>query len=316
MSDAVKIWEKPDTDANVMIVGWRQWADAGSLSSLLPKYLIQETDAHKIGEIKPDGFYMFQIPGTHDLVRPVVQFNQGYPESLETKHNDLYYARINEHGVLYLLGDEPHLDIDRYINAVLHIAKSLNVRRVIGLGGVYAEVPYNKERRVSCSYSLRRLKEELDAYAVDLTNYHGGASIGSYLCRRAGDEQLEYIGFYAFSPTYDFSQFSEQGGGFRVENDFQAWLGVMRRVNHMLKLKLDLRRNFAGLQQGNGLAHHLAFEGGPIGHGDRHIGHLDFDPAHFDALLYQAFRFFEIVLAIDLVEGHADDVFIGRDAGG
>ena len=240
MSDVVEIFEKPEAREITMIAGWRQWADAGSVSSALPQYLIEQTGARKIGAIRSDGFYLFQIPGTHDLVRPVVKFNAGFPESLETQRNELYYAGDDQKGVVIFLGDEPHLDMERYAATLLDAARELGVKRMAGLGGVYGELPYNKERTVSCIYSLPQLKEELNRLAVNLSDYHGGASIGSYVCRRAGERAMEFIGFYAFVPTYDFSEMAESGNGFRIENDFMAWLGVMKRVNYLLKLSLDL----------------------------------------------------------------------------
>jgi len=66
-----------DSLVKYMIAGWHEWADAGAVSSGLPQYLIDETRARKIGEIAPDGFYLFQIPGTHHLLRPVVQLEEG-----------------------------------------------------------------------------------------------------------------------------------------------------------------------------------------------------------------------------------------------
>ena len=164
-----------------MLAGWRQWADAGAISSGLPQYLIQQNDAHKIGEINSDGFYIFQIPGTHDLVRPVVKFDDGYPQALETRRNEFYYTGDDKLGVVIFLGDEPHLDIDRYMAALLDAVDTLKVQRIIGLGGVYGELPYDKERMISSVYSLSHLKEELNAYAVNFSEYHGGASIGSYI---------------------------------------------------------------------------------------------------------------------------------------
>jgi proteasome assembly chaperone (PAC2) family protein len=132
------------------------------------------------------------------------------------------------------------MDVERYVAAVLQAAKTLNVTRIIGFGGVYGELPYNKERMISCNYSLSRLKPELDALSVTLSDYHGGASIGSYFCRRAGDQGMEYIGLYAFVPAYSFSELSTVGNGIRIETDYMAWLGVMRRVNYMLKTRFDL----------------------------------------------------------------------------
>jgi hypothetical protein len=223
-----------------MLAGWRQWADAGSTSSGLPQYLIEQTGAKKIGSISPDGFYLFQIPGTHDLVRPIVKFEDGYPESLQTRENELYYAEQDERGILIFLGDEPQLDIERYVQAFLHIAKSFSVKRIVSFGGVYGELPYNKDRLISSIYSLPRLKAELEDIAVNLSDYHGGASVGSYICRRAGEQEIEFVSFYAFVPAYDFSTVSQIANSIRIENDFMAWLGILQRVNHMLHLDLDL----------------------------------------------------------------------------
>jgi proteasome assembly chaperone (PAC2) family protein len=240
MADEVDIWEKPESKEIFMIAGWRQWADAGSVSSNLPEYLIKQTDARKIGEIRPGGFYLFQIPGTHDLVRPVVRFEEGYPVSLETPRNELFFSGDDNRGVVFFLGDEPHLNIDGYSEALLEAARRLGVKRIVGLGGVYGELPYDRERIVSSNYSLPRLKGELETLAVNLTDYHGGASIGSFLCKRAGEADIEYVSFYAFVPTYDFSEMEQIGNSIRLENDSMAWLAVMRRVNYMLKLGFDL----------------------------------------------------------------------------
>ncbi len=240
MSDVLELWERPEAGHIDMIAGWRQWADAGSISSGLPQHLIQQSKARHIGTIHSDSFYLFQIPGTHHLVRPVVKFDEGYPQSLEERRNDLFYAGDEQRGVVFFIGDEPHLDIERYVAAFLQAAQTLGVRRIVSLGGVYGELPYDKERMVSCIYSLPGMKEEISNLAVNLSDYHGGASIGSYICRRAGEQELEFVGFYAFVPTYEFSTLANIGNTLRIENDFMAWLGVMRRINYMLKTRFDL----------------------------------------------------------------------------
>ena len=240
MSDAVEIWERPTATQIHMLVGWRQWADAGSISSGLPKYLIEQTQARKIGIIRSDGFYLFQFPGTHGLMRPIIKFEEGHPKSLETKRNELYYTGNDQRGVVILLGDEPHLDIERYTEAVLHIIKSLGIKRTVGLGGVYGELPYDKERTVSCVYSLPPMKEELSALAVNFSDYEGGASIGSYICQRAGQQAIEYANLYAFVPIFNLADLTQSGSTIHIENDFSAWLGIMRRVNHLLKTGFDL----------------------------------------------------------------------------
>jgi proteasome assembly chaperone (PAC2) family protein len=240
MNQAIDIWERPESKELLLITGWRQWADAGSMSSGLPQYLIKQTGARQIGEIKNDGFYLFQFPGTHDLVRPVVKFQKGYPESLKTKRNELFYTGNSEQGVLILVGDEPHMDIERYVGAVLDIAEMLDVKRIVSFGGVFGELPYDKERLISAIYSLPSLKSEVDRLAVNVSDYHGGASIGSYICKRSGERGVQYVGLFAFVPTYDFSSVDQIGNTIRIENDYMAWYSVMRRVNYMLGTDFDL----------------------------------------------------------------------------
>lgn len=240
MENALDLHEKPQHDNMYMLMGWRQWADAGSISSGLPKYLAQENNARKIGTIKSDGFYIFQFPGTHDLARPVVRFENGYATELESPHNDIYYAEVDGNGIIFLIGDEPHMDVERYVSSILDLAEMFNVKRMVGFGGVFAEVPYEKHRIVSCNYSLHSLKAEMDKLTVNLSDYHGGASIGSVMSKRAGERNMEYVSFYAFVPTYDLSRFASLENTIRLENDFMAWLGVMRRVNFFLKTQFDL----------------------------------------------------------------------------
>lgn len=237
----LELLETPQADEVYMLAGWRQWADAGSVSSGLPEYLIQRTKAKRIGTLGPDGFYLFQFPGTHDLVRPVVKFDQGYPESLDIPKNEIFYSGNQRRGLVFFIGDEPHMDVERYTQAFLQLAEKMKVKRIIGFGGVYGELPYDKERMVSSSYSLRYLKEELNQLALTFSDYHGGASIGSYICRRAGEKGMEYVAMYAFVPMYDFSAISQLGNTVRIENDYMAWLGIMRRVNYMLKLEFSLK---------------------------------------------------------------------------
>jgi predicted ATP-grasp superfamily ATP-dependent carboligase len=245
MDELVELWEKPTAEEKYMIVGWHQWADAGAISSGLPHYLIKHTNARKIGEIKPDGFYLFQIPGTHHFLRPEVKLDEGYRQSLSVRKNEIFYTGDDQKGLVIYLGDEPHLNAEQYAGAFFDAVEALGVRRVVVVGGVYGAMPYDKDRDISCVYSLRHLKTELADYAVRFSNYEGGATIGTYLVDQAEKREIEFIVFYAFVPAYDFSELSTLLQGIRIENDFKAWYDLMRRFNHMFDLGLDL----SGLEQ-------------------------------------------------------------------
>ncbi len=240
MDNLIELWETPQATETYMIIGWQQWADAGSISSGLPQYLINKTEAKKIGEIKPNSFYLFQIPGTHHFLRPEINLNDGYPESLSVRKNEIFYTGNDDKGLIIFMGTEPHLNADRYAQAVFEVAKKLGVKRIAGLGGVYGAIPFDKDREISCAYSMKRMKAELDNYAVRFSNYEGGATIGSYLLNNAKQQNIEFCVFYAFVPAYDFSELSAELQSVRIENDYKAWYDLMHRLNYMFKLGLDL----------------------------------------------------------------------------
>ena len=240
MDDLVHLWEEPVAKEMYMVAGWRQWADAGSISSGLPEYLIDQTNARKIGEIDPESFYLFQIPGTHHFLRPEIKLDAGYRQELGVRRNELFFSGDEEKGLVIFLGDEPHLNADRYARAFLSAVQQLGVKRVGAVGGVYGAMPYDMDREISCVYSLRAMKEELERYAVRFSDYEGGATIGTYLVDRAEHMAVELLVFYAFVPAYDFGQASSMVQGIRLENDFKAWYDLVKRFNHMFGLGFDL----------------------------------------------------------------------------
>ncbi len=240
MEELVRLWEIPETTENYMIAGFEQWADAGEISSGLPAYLIELTAAERIGKIRPDGFYIFQVPGTHHLLRPQVKIVDGHRERMSTHENNLFYANVNGKGLLIFMGEEPHQNEERYSEAFLDMVEATNVKRVIVTGGVYGAVPYDRDRDISCVYSLPRMKKELDQYAVRYSNYEGGTTIGHYLAHQAEFRGIELIEFDGFAPAYEFGQMGLTVQAMRVEEDWKAWLDVLKRVDYMLGLGLDL----------------------------------------------------------------------------
>lgn len=238
--DLVTLWEIPEAKEIYMIAGWNQWADAGAISSGLPLYLIHKLGAQKIGEIEDDGFYLFQLPGAHHFLRPEIQLDEGYRVSMKKPTNEFYYTEIEDKGLVIFLGEEPHMRADRYADALLRATKALGVKRVGAVGGVYGAIPYDRDREVSCAYSLPGMKEELETYAVQFSDYEGGTTIGTYLVHSAEAYNLEFLVFYAFVPAYNFSELSNLVQAISIEHDFKAWYDVMKRFNHMFGMEIDL----------------------------------------------------------------------------
>ena len=239
MNEYTEFWERPPS-GKCMIAGWHQWADAGNVSSGLPQYLIDKTGATRIGEIKPDGFYLFQIPGTHHFLRPVIKLHEGHRQRLEGRSNEFFYSGNEGSEFLIFLGEEPHQYEEQYANAFLDAVEGLGIQRVAVVAGVHGPMPYDKDREISCVYSLPRMKNELSRYAVRFSDYKGGATIGVYLADKAEERGIELLVFYAMVPSYDFSESSILTQRMAMEEDYKAWYDLMSRFNHMFRLNLDL----------------------------------------------------------------------------
>lgn len=239
MNGLFDLWEKPN-EAEYMIAGWYQWADAGEVSSGLPEYLIDRTEARQIGQIEPKGYYLFQFPATHDLLRPMVTLDEGYRVVLEERRNEFYVSDKEGTPFFIFIGDEPHMNVEQYAEAFMDAVEALGVRRVAVVAGVNGPMPYDKDREVSCVYSLPEMKDEMEGYAVRLSNYEGGATIGVYLADRAEERGIELLALYAMVPAYDFSQGSSEIQRVSAEEDYKAWYDLMRRLDYMFGLDLDL----------------------------------------------------------------------------
>lgn len=97
-NELVVFEEMPAAKEIYLIAGWRQWADAGSISSGLPEYLVEHLGARRIGEIRDDSFYLFQIPGMHHFLRPQVRIEQGHRQSLTRPKNEFFYVDRGRRG--------------------------------------------------------------------------------------------------------------------------------------------------------------------------------------------------------------------------
>jgi len=240
MDERVYLWETPTASEMVMIAGWHQWADAGSISSGLPAYLIEKLETRKIGEISRERFFLFQMPGAHHLLRPEVHTKDGVVQEMRLIKTELYYAELGDKGLLIFLGEEPHVNEEEYAEAFFDIVEKLGVKRVVAVGGVYGAMPYNKDRDISCVFSMEEMRKEMEEYAVRFSNYEGGTTIGSYLAYHAGQRNQEYICFHGFVPAYDFGQVMLPAQSVRIEDDVKAWYDIMRRADFMFHLGIDL----------------------------------------------------------------------------
>ena len=221
--------EKP----TFMIAGFNQWANTGNVSSGIPEYLIDKLHARKVGHIHKDDFYLFQLPGSHFMFRPPVKYVEGYEEDYQEEPvNDFHYAEISGKGLIIFIGTEPNQHEDMYVNTLLDGAKELGVKRIIVPAGVGVEVPFDKERLVSCTYSLKQMQEELRNYALKFSNYDMNATIGMVINHYSKKRGIESVRMSVRTPNYQVP--------ITIPGDKRAMYDILRRIRYMFGINLDL----------------------------------------------------------------------------
>ncbi len=221
--------EKP----TFMIAGFNQWANAGNVSTGIPEYLIEKLHARKVGHIRKDDFYIFQLPGSQFMFRSPVKYVEGYEEDYQEEPiNDFHYAEINGKGLVIFIGTEPNQHEDVYVNTLLDGAKELGVKRIIVPAGVGGEVPFDRERRIGCTYSLKQMQEELKNYALTFSNYSRNATIGMVINHYSKERGIESVRMSAQTPTYQIP--------LTTSSDKRAMYDILRRIRYMFGINLDL----------------------------------------------------------------------------
>ena len=244
MSDDLVVLDE-NLSGEYLIAGWRRhWSDGGEISGGLPRYLIDQTNARKIGEMGLEVSklcYPFQVPGTHDIYRPGVAYQDGLPTREMLRENHFYDAG---NGLIVFLGEEPWLRIDVYGEAFFQAVKKLGVSHTVAVEGYNGAAPPELERSVSCTYSHPHMKETLEKYGLRFSNYgsqgRNGPTIGMALVTMAHYEYTEFEMFRlgAMAPMYPF--LAGQSDPVGITKDHRSFYDIMRRVRSMFKLDISL----------------------------------------------------------------------------
>jgi hypothetical protein len=101
-------------------------------------------------------------------------------------------------------------------------------------------MPFEKDREISCVYSLPKMRREMENYAVRFSNYEGGTTIGAFMAHWAEYREMEMVVMNAFAPAYEFTQLGVTLQAMRMDEDWKSWLDLLRRIAYMTGLDLDL----------------------------------------------------------------------------
>lgn len=190
----LRFTDRPSPHRPVLVAAFEGWNDAGSAASTAVQYVAETWEASTFATIDPEDFYDFSE------TRPTVRFDDDGQREITWPENRFSYARVSDTlDVVTLVGIEPQLRWRTFCEQVTGLASQLDVRMVVIVGALLAEVPHSRATPVYGTAYDERLVEEL---SLTPSQYEGPTGIVGVLhdaFRRAG---VPSASLWAAVPTY------------------------------------------------------------------------------------------------------------------
>jgi proteasome assembly chaperone (PAC2) family protein len=135
------IWERrPELRKPVLVCAFKGWNDAGEAASAALSFIRESFESEDVARIDPEEYYDFTA------VRPTVRLTEGHTREMDWPTNQFSIAAVPgaEGDLVMLQGVEPSLRWRRFTDSVISTARELDVRMVITLGALLADVPHSR----------------------------------------------------------------------------------------------------------------------------------------------------------------------------
>ncbi len=183
----------PTLQSPIAIAAFEGWNDAADASTSAVEHLEQLWDAREVTTIDPEEFYDFQVN------RPQITLVDGHTRRIEWPGTTILTASPPgaKHDVVLIRGSEPSMRWRTFCESVLEVCHSLGVQRLVLLGALLADVPYNRPLPISGSVS-----REEESSLVTPTRYEGPTGIVGVLHDAAKRAELDPMSFWVHVPHY------------------------------------------------------------------------------------------------------------------
>jgi proteasome assembly chaperone (PAC2) family protein len=178
-----------------LIAAFRGWNDAGDAASFAAQHLGRSWAAKRIAWIDPEEFFDFQA------VRPHVQLVDGITRKIAWPSNEFWVAHPSElqHDVLLLVGTEPNTRWRTFAGLVAGVAQRHNVRMVITLGALLADVPHSRPVQITGTAADTDLVERL---GLRRSRYEGPTGIVGVIHDSLSGSGIASASLWAAVPHY------------------------------------------------------------------------------------------------------------------
>jgi proteasome assembly chaperone (PAC2) family protein len=194
----INMERRPELERPVLIAGFTGWNDAAEAASLALSTVEDASEAKRFASFDGEEFFDFQA------VRPQIKLVEGVTRTIEWPENELLatsarVTSLGNRGAVLLSGPEPNFRWRAFSQAVVDLARELDVRLVITLGALLADVPHSRPVSVAANAQDPSLVENL---GLSPSRYEGPTGITGVLHRYCAGEGLPSVSFWASVPHY------------------------------------------------------------------------------------------------------------------
>jgi len=189
---------RPELERPVLMAGFTGWNDAAEAASLAVSTVGEACGARRFGSFDGEEFFDYQT------IRPQIKLIEGVTRTVEWPENvlsatDASVEALGNRGAVLLSGPEPNFRWQAFSQAVVDLARELDVRLVITLGALLADVPHSRPVSVAANAQDPSLVENL---GLSASRYEGPTGITGVLHRYCASKGLPSVSFWASVPHY------------------------------------------------------------------------------------------------------------------
>jgi proteasome assembly chaperone (PAC2) family protein len=178
-----------------MVCAFNGWNDAGEAASAAVSFIRGSFEAEEVASIDPEEFFDFTA------VRPTVRLTEGVTREIDWPFATISAASVPgaEGDLVMLQATEPSLRWRRYTDNLVATARELDVRMVITLGALLADVPHTRPVAITGLASDRSL---VDRLGFQHTSYEGPTGIVGVLHNTCANAGIPSASLWASVPHY------------------------------------------------------------------------------------------------------------------
>ncbi|MDQ3833438.1 MAG: PAC2 family protein, partial [Actinomycetota bacterium] len=164
---------RPELERPVLVAAFTGWNDAAEAASVSLNTLREAWGAKQFASFDGEQFFDYQT------IRPQIKLVDGVTRTVEWPQNNLFATEVGidalgGRGAILLSGPEPNFRWQAFSEAVVEVSREFDVRLVVTLGALLADMPHSRPVSVSANAQDPSLVENL---GLSASRYEGPTGI-------------------------------------------------------------------------------------------------------------------------------------------